>query len=116
MFPEPLGNLVLIYRSTGGADHQGNHLRFIGYDAQSIHPKEDIHCLKGDPLISVHKGMVLCQAHAVGCGEEAEVGLWFILPAVLRSLERRLEQSLVPQTDDTAVLAYLISMDGQNYI
>jgi hypothetical protein len=66
MVAQPVGQSCFVDISGCKAQHKRDHLRFVGFEPESVEPQEYIHGLEGHPLVAIHEGMVAHEPKAIG--------------------------------------------------
>jgi len=65
---KPRGEVRFIDLATGQGKDEVNNLLLWGINSKAVQPKKEVHGLKSDTLVSVHKWMVLGDAKSIRGG------------------------------------------------
>ncbi len=96
MLSKPISKRGLVKLASREGEDEGDHILFRCVDAKAIQAKEEIHGLKGDTLVAVHKGMIARESKPVCSSDGGEVCLRIVKEPVSGTLEGGLEEASVP--------------------
>jgi len=112
---DPRGQCRLADRVICDAYHEMDDVGLRGRQTESVQPQEHKHQLKGCPLITVDKSMILREAESVRRREIGEIGRWVIRPEMLWTRERGLNKTVITNAMRSAELAHEIDMIGVSH-
>jgi hypothetical protein len=115
MLSEPNGQLGFWQFTRGKSENQADHFGLLRVDLESVEAEEDVHCLEGNALVPVDKGMISSESKPVGCCEIEEIGLRFVEEPISGSVQSRIEEALVSQAKRSAMLVDLAGVNRTDH-